>query len=1668
MRVRVAGVTTIVASVVVSVLVSLLAAVPSLATVPAASAPATAAPGLTVQAAAKDECVALDGRPLPASCAISLEPTPLPQRTVIGEFEAGVLRRTGSVPTTGISEFAAGGIAGSCDPATEVCSMSSRLGLRDDPREDDATEPPVDVLDNAAGSADGDAAQVAADLDGDGRQELVRATRCEGNSQLCLSLFTPGDRAGGEGYTDPQPTSLRVDTAGVGRIRVAAGPVVLSATEVVAAGFAVDDAQETTVATFTTDGRHSFKKGDPVRLGNEPSLQQSLCVESSLARGGEQCIGEDLLSYRPITAVSATTFSVDLGVLVVAEKGVGHPVVPSPWQAECSGCGIRAEALSTSVVVAWTAPSASLQVATFSAQPSRRTSPFLLLDAVPVGPLYRATGDDPAVPGTEALDVVVDDFAAGGPHEIAVAWAGTCAGAPERACPRMAFLAMDDAKRLSLEATRNWGGSSWCATAGSAETPATWSPTAISLASGHFRSGSTTSEGADLAIGWTAVGGAPNRADHLIQTFDVTNGLALTPTTATDASDPASDPEACATVLSRVSNVTPAGRSRIAVATADFDGRTGDELVVAETLPGVETAQTANLAPVAVSLWSQGTAGTGGHGWRPHARRLPATGDWSQPLALPAGVTSVAPGYGYQAVGGAGSGQISLSVGRLARRQTDSSVDTAYPEGINPDVLLGWTCDNPTTCGDPTDATDSGVAVDALGVTVDRDGVLGFAHEGERSASVRAGNVPPGVNDYDPVANERTHVGVTVADFDGNSSTLGDPVTSYAVGEVQPMMVMRAPPVGFLTIDGSHPGYDKDGWISSAEVYDLSNCYAGNGADTDTGDCPMQTSYLTEGGTESSLAVSVQSSWGVDSALKTGVGGGEHPLGGDCLAVCWEATLELAYAHSEEQQTENQQTRSFRYTTEQVAAPMQDRAFVATSDIEINQVPVYYGTFAGGALPDEPDLWTYAATPMDTVFSWISTVDPQYGSVFAGPTPGNVLSYPASVSKLETRRTKVMSVKRESGNRLAVITDGNHGYLCELEDGSVKTVFPSAIDKQCAGQQDPVRLRGTGAFDGTDYVVAAIRTPTQIVLQRIGASVPSASVDCATRGCTISRQPSELPVQTQEIGPGSSGSVSFEFGSVEGYEERYAVMNGASAEIATEGEADTGPVSFLWESHVKGEFEQNDESMMSMVLESATTWGFDYGSAGRPGSYRVTPYLADDPKSGALTLTWTAAPVGSSGLWGNPVWGYGAVGDPDLPARPDPAFSLPLLAEPYRVHTGLDDNLDVMMSSPGFTTWRCDEEGVCRPPAAQQVGMPLQVRATVHNYALTDLVASSSRPLLVRFYLGDPARGGYVIAQSRITTTIPRRGSTEVRASWTPPAGFAGQPGQPIYAVIDPDRRFEEVFDWEAPVVLTDRTLKGTVRQAATATLDGEDVFVFTTDVDHGLAVGDPVRVRKIPGYNVTNELVLATTATSFTVPASNRRATKAVPGKWRSIQDSSCSSNNPWYGNATLDYYNFGDAEEFQSPCPSTNNQAYVLTPRFEGNRAGVTRSDLSVGPGSIRVAKDRNRVVVDIASATTLYGAQVATRVWVCGRGTEHCSPQLADPAAAHEKVGKITVTAGGTARVRVPLGTTKLAKGKHRIGVQVIPLSTWERPGGPGYHKVANGTRADNQAIARVKVG
>ncbi|MCZ3389098.1 MAG: hypothetical protein LH645_08245 [Actinomycetia bacterium] len=1379
--------------------------------------------------------------------------------------------------------------------------------------------------------------------------------------------------------------------------------------------------------------------------------------------------------------MTADTFSVDLGVLVVARGGVGGVVTPPAWSAGCSGCGVRAEAVSTGLVLGWTAPTMSLKVATFSVVPGA-VQPFGLLDVRPVGRLFQESVA--TAPAREAFSLVVDDFEVGGPAEIAVAWGADCGDAQVHLpCSRLSFFAMDDAERLALRSSVPWGADAWCNNTASGVDPSQRGVFSIAMASGHFQhaSGVKASPGADLAIGWVAAAdpGSNETGDvyHLFQAFDVTSQLTLAPTVPLDVSDPTRDPGPCATVTAHHDPASDpfALRSNLQIAAGDVDGAQGDEIVVAETLPN-----SGDFAPVSVSLWGQNISGQGGAGWRPQVRRQPVQAGWDQPFTPGTASTDLIPAGGYVAVGDGGSGQVSLAMGRLARRQADASDDLAYPNAVNPDIVVGWTCNDSNTCGAST--TGDSVAVDAFAVSVDVGGKATFAKQSSKTMSVRLAAIPADPN-KSPTVLDRSYVQVVTADFNGDSSTLGDPIRSFAVGEINPLMVLRAPPVEFAAIDGSHPGYDKDGWIASAEVYDLSDCYAANGADTDQGECPMRTTYETDTTSETSLAVSMEQAWGLDTALKGGLSGGTHAPGGDCELVCYEATLELAYAHSEEQQTEAQQAKSFRYTAEQSLAPMQDRAFVATSDIEMSQVPVYFGTFTGGSLPPEPDLWTYSATPLDTVFSWVSVNDPQYGSVFAGPTPGNILSYPSSTAQVPTFRNQIVSIRKVGPAQVTVVTAGNHGYLCALPDNQqVQTAFPSSIGTDCAGQGEPVRIRGAGAFDGTDYVVSTIRTPTQVVLQKLGSQVPTSSDPCAAGGCTLSRQPSALPVQTQEIGPGTSGKVSFEFGQIQGYEERYAVSNGASAEAATSGETGCGSMFLdcsereifapgapgaVWAAHVKGEFEHNDSSMMNMVLESATTWTFEYDDASRPGSYRITPYLADDPNSGALTLTWTASPVGSSGLWGNPEWGYGAKGDPDLPARPDAAFSLPKLMEPYRLHTGLDDSLDVLLASPDFVTWACGDGDVCRPQAAVEVGQPLQISTTVHNYALTDLPASVSKPLVVRFYLGDPARGGYAITEEKITEPIPVRGQVPVQTEWTPPVGFAGQPGQPIYAVIDPNDSFEEVFDWGSPVVLWNRTLGGKVVSASSQNSGGSSTFVFRTDVDHGLALGDPVVITEMGDYNRAKAKVIATTPTSFTVVAKKSFRSVTKTGKWVSDQSENCVSNNPWYGDARYDFYNFGTGpEEFQSSCPTTNNEGYFLTPRIKGNRGGVERTDLSVRPDGIHVTKDGRAVTVDVRSSQTVYDAKIAVQVWVCGSQAQSCTPQLA-ATRPYQATPSVTISAGTTTRVKVPLTNTKLTPGSYRISTQVIPVSVWERPPGPGLYDVAMGQYANNHTITHVTV-
>jgi hypothetical protein len=166
----------------------------------------------------------------------------------------------------------------------------------------------------------------------------------------------------------------------------------------------------------------------------------------------------------------------------------------------------------------------------------------------------------------------------------------------------------------------------------------------------------------------------------------------------------------------------------------------------------------------------------------------------------------------------------------------------------------------------------------------------------------------------------------------------------------------------------------------------------------------------------------------------------------------------------------------------------------------------------------------------------------------------------------------------------------------------------------------------------------------------------------------------------------------------------------------------------------------------------------------------------------------------------------------------------------------------LLLRSPDFGGWNCDrvvdhDTGLvsftnCVPRAAADPAVPLFLVATVHNYSLRTY--DSSKPLKVRFYVGDPARGGYQVVDTSGPLSdplgvdvpsvrsnacvnrfcLPAQGESTIRVPWNWASSSPGLEGHgtpadplPIYAIIDPANGVSpEVHDFTAPVEVHDCT----------------------------------------------------------------------------------------------------------------------------------------------------------------------------------------------------------------------------------------------------------------------
>lgn len=150
--------------------------------------------------------------------------------------------------------------------------------------------------------------------------------------------------------------------------------------------------------------------------------------------------------------------------------------------------------------------------------------------------------------------------------------------------------------------------------------------------------------------------------------------------------------------------------------------------------------------------------------------------------------------------------------------------------------------------------------------------------------------------------------------------------------------------------------------------------------------------------------------------------------------------------------------------------------------------------------------------------------------------------------------------------------------------------------------------------------------------------------------------------------------------------------------------------------------------------------------------------------------------------------------------HPDPAFILPWYGFPYGSNP-----------TPPTTPLELFSPDIQIAPSKVSVGETVEISATLRNFSNVDIL----KPFWVRFYLGDPAKGGLQIGQAQVASLARRDGPKTVGITWT----AAGRGKQKIYAVIDPDNAINpELHDGDDAI--NNNVAYGNIQIGATAYAD--------------------------------------------------------------------------------------------------------------------------------------------------------------------------------------------------------------------------------------------------------
>lgn len=1494
-------------------------------------------------------------------CDFGMEPVRFPSGRTIGEYETAVLTRSPAnrASTVAMNDFSTGVALGSCVPDVAACGLDNRVRVGDDGRLYDNATP---VPPSSASVTTGDSAVAKADFNGDGREDVVTAALCpvQGSgapSEICLRAYDPDT----DSWTTWRPTGLVADSIKtVGRIKLAAGRIAQTTTKVVGASFTTSADGSNLLMRLTTDAPHRLTTSDALRFdaAGVADLASSLCLPVEDEGTAASCAGDLSEGLWPIESISADrmSFVVALGTLQDASATATCPPTgfrcladgtrePLNWSSD-TGFGVTGT--NQGLALAWVAPSSSVQLATFTVRLGA-SSPFTLSDVHSVGV---STG------ARQPLDVVTGDFNGGAPDEIAVGFGSTCTGL---SCLRLRIFRWNDSKQLVPVGAANAP-----ADAPKMSGNANLAVTSISLAAGRLtQAAGTNLEGDDLLVAVQSTSGTltcpatQSCMARYTSTYDV--GADFVPQSVASTPIELGDE---GLVSSRYSFVAAAG---------DFDGDGIDDPVVGRTTTQLlGTTESRAAFTVIATLSSTGS-------------RLTFNADNDM-----------------RAVGAAGTGQLALAVGQVGSVENPST--QGFPNAVNPDIVLAWTCVDTASCG--TAATGSSVAVLPLAVKIQT--VPEFFPKGrDKPSSDDDGGIPsilpaaalPAT--YNAITSEVSHVAVALPDLDADSQTLGTPITYVTVGEVRPLMILRSPPVHFDAFPGL---ITNDGKVSYTETRDTNGCF---GAKTPS-DCGVSTVYTSSSTLTSSIAGSINNSWGIAGSVGVNAWFGKTEDTDDgnskCASgVCGELSVLLETEYKGEQADTTKAGSNFTYSFSKTALAGSDEVLAFTAATETTEYPIYPGTsIFGGEL--EPGRYVRVESPVQSTLAWRSATDPEItSSGWQHSVPGNLLSYPKSSSALPTDTKAVKAIEKVGPQTVRITTTGDHGYTCSLAgftttDGTRQLAPPGYLSKYpCAADAkfETVTLTDLGgavaSLNGKSFKVTTIDSANQLQLL---ASTAVSTVDwtAGAKGCksdcsngSLKRLPGALDKTVQTVGS-SATNFSVEFVDNNEFEAAasWSLNTALSAELKL-----SGGVEYIGGSGVavklKGNYQRSEGATRSVAMLAGTKFEATIPPVSEVGTrYVVQPYLTADPISNAMTFDWTASCDihCNTGVWNSYLF------------QPDLAFALPELLNPYKTPNNTGDNYVNMLRSPDFQTWNCRydaelQQKVCSAPPLAVAGKKSTIATTVHNYSLK-AYASSSKPITIRYYVGDPARGGYPVLDAPVPSSsgcgfaycITPQGEVAVLSDWIPAAGLSGRGTTaaplPIYAVIR--TTMPEVHPWTAPISLAD------------------------------------------------------------------------------------CDATYPNLAGAIPEYRVPGSSEKRPSLCPTTNNQAYFPI-RFGGKPAQPT--DLSVFSSGVTVAADGRSASIKVKSSAAISGKKAIVRIWACPT-TSTCLPQTlpipknASAATGWGKTVSLTIGKGGTQTITMPLVST----GTKKISVQIIPLDVWERPGGPALNQP--GQLGNNQVTKIVTIG